>query len=467
MGTSINLEPTYDDIRRALVAAGDLSFLLRKQQREIGAWLDAQDQIVSVIHASRGYGKTYFALAKALEKGLKAANQRIVFACPTREQATKIAVPTMAMLKEQLAGLLDIKQQTTGHQYILPNGSTIILEGADDDRGNHLRGPFAHFIICDEAGFWRHCDYVVRSVLLPQAQRCGGRLVAISTSPESTGHEFVELCARATRTGSYLRRTIDDNAYITAQEKAVLIEELGGPQATATRRELYCEFVIEENRAVIPEFSEARHVYKEGADLAIPVWRDRYTAMDLGFNDDTHALFAWWDFHNAQLVVEDEVRRANELTSNIVKMVKEKELAVWGDRRPHMRIADNDPQILHDMASLGLAFSPTRKTDKEAAINSLRSMFSQGKIRIHERCANLILQLKVGIWNKQRTDYDRLPGVGHLDGVDALVYLNRMIDRNHNPEPAGYGQYHSTHFVIPAAKKRSQKYDNLRALVGK
>ncbi|MES2367541.1 MAG: hypothetical protein V4563_16820, partial [Pseudomonadota bacterium] len=259
----------------------------------------------------------------------------------------------------------------------------------------------------------------------------------------------------------------DDNAYITAQEKAVLIEELGGQQATATRRELYCEFVIEENRAVIPEFSEARHVYKEGADLAIPVWRDKYTSMDLGFNDDTHALFAWWDFHNAQLVVEDEVRRANELTSNIVKMVKEKELAVWGDRRPHMRIADNDPQILHDMASLGLAFSPTRKTDKEAAINSLRSMFAQGKIRIHERCANLILQLKVGIWNSKRTDYERLPGIGHLDGVDALVYLNRMIDRNHNPEPAGYGQYHSTHFVMPAAKKRSQRFAGLSGILGR
>lgn len=458
-------EPTFDDIRRALIAAGDLSFLLRPQQREISKWLDAQNQIVSVIHAARGYGKTYFSLVKAIEMGLKEDNQRIVFACPTREQATKIAAPTMGMLQEALIGLLEIRKQTTGHQYILPNGSFIILEGADDDRGNHLRGPFAHFIICDEAGFWRHCDYVIRSVLLPQAQRCGGRLVAISTSPESTGHEFVELCARATRTGAYLRRTIDDNRYITDDEKNTLITELGGASSTATRRELYCEFVIEENRAVIPEFKEEEHVFKEGKDLAIPVWRDRYTAMDLGFNDDTHALFAWWDFHNAQLVVEDEVRRANELTSNIVQMVKGKELECWGNRKPHMRIADNDPQILHDMAALGLAFSPTRKTDKEAAINSLRSMFAQGKIRIHERCANLIMQLKVGIWNVQRTDYERLPGVGHLDGIDALVYLNRMIDRNHNPEPADYGHFHSTHFTSPAARKRQQKYNHLRSLV--
>jgi hypothetical protein len=456
-------QPTFDDIRRALVSIGDLSFLLRPQQREISEWLDAQSQIVSVIHASRGYGKTYFSLVKALEKGLVAPNQRIVFACPTREQATKIAVPTMAMLKEALTGLLEIKQQTTGHQYILPNGSVIILEGADDDRGNHLRGPFAHFIICDEAGFWRHCDYVVRSVLLPQAQRCGGRLVAISTSPESTGHEFVELCARATRTNSYLRRTIDDNQYITSEEKSVLIEELGGPTATATRRELYCEFVVEENRAVIPEFSEAKHVFTD--ETQVPIWRDRYVAMDLGFNDDTHAVFAWWDWNNACLVVEDELRRANELTSKIVELVQQKEKDIWGKHKPYMRIADNDLQILHDMAALGLSFSPATKTDKEAAINSLRSMFAQGKIKIHARCVNLILQLKVGIWNNQRTGYDRLPGVGHLDGIDALVYLNRRIDRNRNPQPETYGYANQTHF-IPPNQKKTKRAHALKGILG-
>lgn len=458
---------SFDDIRRALIQASDLSFILRPQQREIRKWIHSQSQLISVVHAARGYGKTFLSLTLAIEYGLRAQNQRIIFACPTREQATKIAIPTMSMLKEKLAGLIEIKQQTTGHQFILPNGSVIILEGADDDRGNHLRGPFAHFIICDEAGFWRHCDYVIRSVLLPQAQRCGGRLVAISTSPESTGHEFVELCERAIRTSSYLRRTIDDNRYIEAEEKRILIEELGGPQSTATKRELYCEFVIEENRAVIPEFNEARHVFKEGTDVKIPVWRDRYTAMDLGFNDDTHVLFGWWDFNNAQLVIEDEIRRSNELTTKVVEMVHKKEIELWGEKKPHMRIADNNPQILHDMAALGLAFSPTLKTDKEAAINSLRAMFQQDKIRIHDRCSNLIMQLKVGLWNKNRTDYERLRGIGHLDGVDALVYLNRMIDRNHQPEPYGYGHNYSSSFVSPLKNRNSQKYRNLLGVMGK
>lgn len=458
-------EAKQDQLRRLqelYVQEADLRFLLRPQQREIHAWLNNHKQIVSVVHAARGYGKTWLALVLALEAALRHTNQRILFACPTREQARQIAVPTMGMLQEKLKGILHVKTQSTGHQYVLENGSTIILEGADDDRGNHLRGPHAHLIICDEAGFWRHCDYVVRSVLLPQAQRCSGRLIAISTSPESVGHEFVALCERAKRSGSYLRRTIDDNKHISAEEKAQFIEELGGINATATKRELYCEFVVEENRAVIPEFDVSRHVKPE--DPSMPIWRDRYVALDLGFIDNNHALFGWWDFDNARLVVEDEVMINYAKVTDLVESIKAKEKAIWGEKPVYMRISDNDPQIIYDMAQNGLPFAPAIKNDKEAAINSLRTMFARDKIVINPRCQNLIHQLTVGIWNKQRTDYERLPGAGHLDGVDALVYLHRSIDRNHNPTPVNYGYQVDTHYIPKTHQKPNKK---LLAIVGR
>lgn len=448
---------------QATVEAGNLDFVLRPQQRDIKTWLYSHQQEVCVVHAARGHGKTWFALVLAVEAGIRIPKARIVYACPTREEARQIAVPTMLLIQEQLGEALEITRGYASHEFKLPNGSIIVLEGADDDRGNHLRGPFAHLVICDEAAFWRHCDYVVHSVLYPQVHRVQGRIIIISTSPESVGHDFVAICETAKKNGAYIKKTIDDNEHLTEEEKQKLIAQLGGPDSTAAKRELWCEFVIESSRAVIPEFSESRHVFEDFTSL--PIWRDRYTFIDLGFKDYTHSLFAFWDFSEAVLYVEDEIAENYGTTARTVERVKAKETSLWGAHKPHSRIADNDPQIIADMGSLGLYVSPTMKNDKEAQINSLRTMFAQDKVRIHKRCQVLIHQLKVGIWNNQRTDYERLPGAGHLDGVDALTYGNRMIDRNHNPVPEHLGYTSQTHFIPPS--KVHKRDANLLKLVGK
>jgi hypothetical protein len=399
----------------------------------------------------------------AIEVGMKKAKARIVYACPTREEAKKVMIPTMQMIVEELGDALGVTRGYSDNLYKLPNGSVILIEGADDDRGNHLRGPWADYVICDEGAFWRHFSYVLRSVLYPIVHRCNGKILVISTSPESVGHEFVGECETAKRVGAYLRRTIDDNKYLSDEEKEKLIAEVGGRQSTAAKRELWCEFVTDTERAVIPEFDERRHVFDEFESM--PVWRDRYVFIDLGFKDFTHALLGFWHFSEACLYIEDEVAQTYSRTEQTVKLIQEREKLLWGDHKPKARIADNDLQIIADMANLGLYVSPTMKNDKEAQINSLRTMFAQGKIKIHKRCQVLIHQLKVGIWNKQRTDYERLPGAGHLDGIDALVYGNRMLDRNHNPVPDNYGYNSATHFIPPThAKKKEAK---LLSIVGK
>ena len=107
---------------------------------------------------------------------------------------------------------------------------------------------------------------------------------------------------------------------------------------------------------------------------------------------------------------------------------------------------------------------PTRKDDKLAAINSLRLRFTQGKIKINKRCKNLLFQLKVGLWNPQRTGFLRGENTGHLDAIDALIYLNRNINTTHNPFPAA--QYDQRHFVNPHFDNtRSVEEDTLRGLI--
>lgn len=447
------------------VHAGCLDFLLRPQQREIKEWiLDAWTKLeIVIVHASRGYGKTYLALCMAIELGMRKPRSRIIYACPTREEAKKVMIPTMQMIMEEIGEIIGINRGFSDNVYKLPNGTVILIEGADDDKGNHLRGPWADYVICDEAGFWRHFTYVLRSVLYPQVHRCGGKMIVISTSPESVGHEFVGECGEAKQNGGYLQRTIDDNEHLSQDEKDKLIKELGGAKSTAARRELWCEFVTDTQRAVIPEFNKERHVFDDFEQ--IPVWRDRYVFIDLGFNDFTHVLFGFWHFTEACLYIEDESAQTRALTTDTAEVIKDKEKILWGEHKPHRRIADNDLQIIADLAKAGVNVFPTMKNDKEAQINSLRTMFQADKIKIHKRCVNLIHQLEVGIWNTSRTDYERLPGAGHLDGIDALVYGNRMLDRNHNPVPENYGYSSVTHFIPPSQAKNKQK--KLLAIVGK
>jgi hypothetical protein len=456
--------PGPDEIAAEMWRRGRLDYKRHAGQTQLTEAFRKIDATWAIIHAARG--KTFDALLDCFEHALSKRFRRIVFAAPTREEAKKIVNAVAPMITHDApAGIKPIWMETH-HQFYFPStGSVVIVEGADDERGNHLRGPHIHLCICDEAGFWRHCRYVIRSVLLPQVQRVGGRMRVQSTSPESVGHEFVGLCDEAIRNDAYFKFTIHDNPRMTPEKIQKDAEEVSGKKGadvwkdTSVRREFLCEFVTDVTRAVLPEFDQDIHV----GEAERPRFVDCYLGLDLGLVDLTHCLFGFWDFDNARLVIEDELVGQYMRTAEFAELCKAKEKAIWGEieyfgappilpngktahnRCPWARYSDNEAQQLYDLAGMGLSFAPAIKTDKEAAINRLRQLFATGKILIHPRCARLLHQIRVGIWNERRTDYERLPGAGHLDGIDALVYMARMIDRNRNPNPPMLGIARATH----------------------
>jgi hypothetical protein len=455
--------PSPDEVTAECWRRGWLDYKRHPGQRQLSEAIRDCMATIAVLHAARGYGKTFDALVDCCEFGMRARNRRMVFAAPTREDAKKIVTAVMPMVIEDAPTIYRPVWVSTDHLFHFPStDSVLIIEGADDDRGNHLRGPHIHKFVGDEVGFWRHAVYVIKSVILPQLQRVNGRARLQSTSPESVGHDFVGLCEEAIRAGSYFRFTVHDNPRLSPDKIQRDAEEVSGKQGdavwreTSVRREFLCEFVTDTARAVIPEFEEAQHV----GEIERPEWIDCYDGLDLGLVDLTHCLFGYWDFEHARLVIEDEVVGQYMLTSEVAARIKTKEAELWGalpyfgapqgkhNRAPWARYSDNEAQQLYDLAGLGLSFAPAIKTDKEAAINRLRRMFASGKVVIHPRCKSLIHQLKVGIWNERRTDYERLPGAGHLDGIDALVYMARMIDYNRNPVPPNLGVKSSTHFAV-------------------
>jgi len=451
----INLNSlTNQHIISELWRRGELSYLLHPGQLEYLQFTKQSKYIKNMLHCGRGWGKTWFFLCLAMEYAIKHPNSRIVYATQTRESARQIIIPTYKMLTLGVPENVKPQWKTQGHSIDFSNGSSIVVEGADDDHGNKLRGAFAHLAICDELGFWSHADYVVNHILLPQCQRVAGRMYLTSTTPESLGHEFYKFVIESKSKDTYYRKTIYDNPRLTSEQVDEYAKQCGGYDSTMFKREYLCEDVVETSRSVIPEFSRNNHIVNDilslkdkNSDSILslntifrPEYYDNYTAMDLGLVDNTHVLFSYYDFENATVVIEDELCINYKTTDEIAKLIKEKESNY--NKPPKIRVCDNDLQQITDLSiTHKLTFVPAQKYDKEAAINKVRNMFAQNRIKIHERCHNLIHQLIVGIWNNRRTDYERLAGAGHLDGIDALVYLCRTIDYQHNPYVAQHDQY--------------------------
>jgi hypothetical protein len=369
---------------------------------------------------------------------------------PWKEQARQIVVPEMARITASAPSALRPKFYRTDSFYEFPStGSRIYLTGINEDKGEGIRGRTAHEIVNDELGSWVDTEYVLNEVLRPLLLTTGGQMIDMGTPPEDLGHVWYERKAHAIAQGRFIQRTIDTVTTISERDKQDFMESMGGRNSTAVRRELYCEPVADEARLVIPEYQEIVHVIPD--DSPRPAFFDAYVGIDLGFNDHTAGIFGYWDFADQCLVIEGEWLGKGKGSKDIADGFKGVEASLWDGKRPHLRVGDNDLQQLYDLEhEHKYAVTPTRKDDKLAAITALRLRFTRGRIKIKKRCESLRYQLKVGLWNERRTDFLRGEKTGHLDALDALIYLSRNVTETRNPYPKyGSDVSYATHYIPP------------------
>lgn len=264
-----------------------------------------------------------------------------------------------------------------------------------------------------------------------------------STQPEEPDHDFIEFCDKAQAAGSYCKLKIYNNPLLDKPQIDELAEECGGYDSTAFRREYLCERIVEEGRAIVPEFQESLHVKEVTPGPAHRFWL-RLASLDSGVRDMTACLFAYYDFARAKMVIEDEfaIKGHQVTTRRIAELVNEREKSLGEAYHRPRRVADNDNLILlQDLGNeFGLHFMPTNKDDLAAMVNKVRLWVKAGRIEIHPRCVRLIGALKAGVWNDKRSEFARSKVHGHYDLLAALVYLVRNCPEQENPVPAFFGQ---------------------------
>jgi hypothetical protein len=276
----------------------------------------------------------------------------------------------------------------------------------------------------------------------------------------------VDYANKAAIDGNYSKYTIFEAGY-PKETVDIFMREAGGEKSTTWRREYLCEFIVDENFALSPEWRDEFAVDEIRPINKYFQYLHRYVAMDIGVSDLTVALFGYYDFIKGFVVVEDEIcmNGPQMTTDKLAVVIRAKEKELWGELPVHSRVADNNNLLLlQDLGSLhDIHFAPTTKDNLEAMVNNVRVSINNGKIRVNPRCKQLLGCLKFGVWEERRREFARSSIYGHFDAFAALMYFLRNVDYATNPIPRltdidqantfipeGYERDQTNHAVVEA-----------------
>lgn len=427
-------------------------------QRLIYETLQRTSRRTVYLNCSRRFGKTTLMLLLALEHCLTVKRAAVRFAAPQKNDAEEIATDLMDTILADCPPALRPKYNKTKKEFTFPStGAKLRFAGVNGDRARYLRGRRATLVLIDEAGEMDDLSYVVKSILRPQLLTTGGRMIIASTPARSPGHASTAL-ARASEAegeGAYFTFTIHENPLLSPEQVAEECALQGGADSDSWRREYLCQFVIDLERAIVPEWTD-EVALKLVQAVEPPRFRDCYVSIDPGGSRDlTFALGSWWDWMNQVLVFEWEWWAKNPDTGSIAKGILGAMQEHWPGKKPLRIVSDVDDRLQVDLGKFGLTLENAWKPDREAGIGEFRTWVRDLKIRVHPRCRVLIATLHQALWNKRRTDWDRLEGIGHADALAAAIYNRRSIHENRNPVPAHADSHRDTHWFSRTQESQS------------
>lgn len=441
-----------------------LHWMLRDDQKVLyDSYINCKEKTV-VWNCSRRFGKSFTLCILAIEKCLQKPNSLIKYCCGKQVDARGIIRPLIRDIISSCPKEIRPEFKVQERAWVFPNGSRIELTGLDGGRAESIRGGSCDLAIIDEAGLVADLKYIVTSILLPTTLTTKGKIILASTPPKTSAHPFIDYVNVARIQNNLVTRTIYDNSSIDKDELQKIIDENGGSSSITFRREFMCHIILDQDSAVVPEFTP------ELKEKIVVEWErapfyDAYVSMDLGLKDLTVVLFAWWDFKSSKLIVEDEYvingQRFN--TQVLAEGIKSKESIQFtnkltGEQKvPYLRVSDNNLMVINDLYQLhGLRFISTRKDDADAALNNMRIMIQNEKIIINPRCRTLITHLEAAVWNKSKSSFERSADMGHFDAIDSLKYMVRNVQQNKNPYPRSSNGYND--FVMNKDEQKHPQY---------
>lgn len=438
--------------RQELWRVGNLKWKLHKHQKKMYELINSADASdYFVLLCSRRTGKTFTLLIIAFEECLKNPNHIVNLVSTTIKEVKRAIYPNIQEILKDCPADIKPKFNSQDSVFIFPNGSRLIIAGANMGHVEQLRGGTSHLNLIDEAGQVDNLKYLMGSVMNPMTATTNGRTVLASTPAPSSGHDFFSISEIARLRDTFIRFTIEDSGHLTLDAINKIHKECMETDSVETidesdtfLREYMCQWITASNKKIIKAWKGKwmRVATADYDDDKYQFWH-KYTSMDLGFSlDFTSIIWAHYNFDEARLYVEAEYTNKGvaTITSKLQQVIKDEEKSRWGDLQPYKRIADsNEPRMLADMGNdYNLWFIATHKESLQAMVNKVQVWVENGRIAVAPECKQVLGCLEFGIWDSRFKGFDRTEAYGHFDALASLIYLVRNIDENTNPVPSLY-----------------------------
>lgn len=424
---------TPEDLVAYAWRKGDLSWKLWPQQvpiyRSIRSLPKHTDPVV--ILCARQFGKSVLGDLLAVEDCIRNQDVAVMVVGPTIDQTVAIVNQSMQVIqKDAPEGL--IRRAKAESQWYIGN-SELIVGGFDVRMASRKRGRRLYRIYIEEVVDSHPDEYeeALQSDLGPMlTHSLDASMVFLTTLPKVPDHPFItKTIPQAQLNGAFYSYTINDNKALSQQQYDACVKRAGGIGTVAFRREYLNEIVRDPTVVVVPTFIKTQHV-KLYEPPTTTKWQ---VAIDWGgVKDKTAALLMTYDFFSdLDLVWDERVFPANTPTTEIVKACQEMERAFNIEKR----VADVAGQISVDLnQSYQYYVMSPEKSDWQASVNQMVARFAQNKVLVHPRCKFMTISLESGTLNRNKNDFERSEALGHCDGLAALMYGLRCLDRT-NPWP--------------------------------
>jgi hypothetical protein len=406
-----------------------------------------------VVEGGRRIGKSSLDMLLAIEECIRTPKAIVGYIAPVREKLKGYIQPILADVLADCPAHLRPEYLVNENALKFPNGAKILFVGSNNKSYITLRGFKLKALFGDEFAFVDNFNYALDRVLRPALFDSNGKTMITSSPSPQLDHPFHILADRQKVKGLYFHGTVVDAGYAAELIAKFRAESLSDEDF---RREYLAERVIDPRRAIVPEWQDAYGETEPVRDEFFQFYQ-YVNALDLGWSDFTVVLWMYWDFKNAQLVVEDEyaVRGPNMTTDFLCDSIKDKEKALlWvpathSNKMVDTRVADvNNPLILSDMARLhGMSYFYPSKERVEVMVNQLRMLVRKGGLKVHPRCKMLRKTLKSAMWDEKHEGFAESEELGHADAIAALIYGMRSINSQRNPIPNDYKINPMTHHI--------------------
>jgi len=355
---------------------------------------------------------------------------------------------------------LKIEPNITNMLFSFPNGSKIIIAGADNEREmrKHL-GVHNELVIIDECGeFGSHLETFIKKTIMPTLIDTGGTICLLGTPGDLCGGFWFKVTKELIKGWKVWKGNMLDNPKMPiwkdkpnwkklakAELERVKLEEGYDDESPQYIRQYLGRWHEGSSSLVYSNFSYENNTY-EVLPKDIQHW-NHLIGIDYGIEDASSIVVAAYSEHTNNLYIIETYKKPGLTPEEMAYKVK----FYYDKYEPVSIVADGNGigaaflSQLNSMYALGINLAA--KKDKASFIELLNDDFRLKKIKINRNAEPLLTEIATYQWKDSQQKI--LPAVAEDHCCDALLYLwreslhylgrkPRKIPTRHEP---GYGKY--------------------------